>query len=279
MKLKLVLLSTAFVALESFAASVQPLALAQFTYAGRITDYANIGYDGKTPAEIRAYDQDGVLLAKATTTTTTQSPYNYVLDIPVATQDIPGYATVGESLVFVIIDPDGKRYAGLVAGKDCVVGNPGELNTLDFVLATDTNNDGVPDAYEDMLSYYMWKNGIDEYKADEDYDGDGISNFEEYVAGTNPFDPTDFFRITHISIERDGMEYAGLRFLANQGRSYGLLTTLNLANPDWHEDTFALEPGQDEQLRLNTSGSETGYKTIYILLDEHRSRFWRMTME
>ena len=52
--------------------------------------------------------------------------------------------------------------------------------------------------------------------ADEDDDGDGLSNRQEYLAGTNPLDPTSYLRI-------DGAGSPGgirLRVSAVAGRSY-----------------------------------------------------------
>ena len=51
------------------------------------------------------------------------------------------------------------------------------------VLAVDTDNDGLPDAWEDS-------NGLNKYNyadADSDADNDGLTALEEFQYGTNPF--------------------------------------------------------------------------------------------
>ena len=42
--------------------------------------------------------------------------------------------------------------------------------------------------------------GHSEYSAADDWDGDSMTNYEEYVAGTNPFDPSDYLRVTSFSV-------------------------------------------------------------------------------
>ena len=54
-----------------------------------------------------------------------------------------------------------------------------------FDNITDTNENGIPDAWE-MLYFDALIEDI--Y---EDADGDGLSNFAEYLAGTNPLKPTE----------------------------------------------------------------------------------------
>jgi glycosidase len=64
----------------------------------------------------------------------------------------------------------------------------------------DSDGDGIPDWW--MLAYFNHPTGqdADNSLANEDADGDGMSNLQEFLAGTDPTDPNSVFRITNISI-------------------------------------------------------------------------------
>src|ERR1700693_2939480 len=63
----------------------------------------------------------------------------------------------------------------------------------------DTDGDGIPDWW--MLAYFNHPTGeaVDNSLASDDADGDGMSNLQEYLAGTDPIDPNSSFRITDIN--------------------------------------------------------------------------------
>jgi len=75
------------------------------------------------------------------------------------------------------------------------VGRPGERTRLDLTLGVDSDRDGIPDAWEQSQLYaggvMPGQNGWDLslLTRDGDFDGDGISNWQEYIAGTFATDP------------------------------------------------------------------------------------------
>jgi alpha-amylase len=64
----------------------------------------------------------------------------------------------------------------------------------------DSDGDGIPDWW--MLGYFNHPTGQsnDNSLASDDADGSGFSNLQDYLAGTDPLDPSTAFRITNISI-------------------------------------------------------------------------------
>ncbi len=61
-----------------------------------------------------------------------------------------------------------------------------------------TDSDGIPDWWR--LAYFNHAVGEDSdmSHAGDDPDGDGLTNLQEYLAGTNPLDPTSAFRVLSI---------------------------------------------------------------------------------
>jgi hypothetical protein len=58
-----------------------------------------------------------------------------------------------------------------------------------------------------------------------------MSNLQEYIAGTDPTDPTSVFR-TEITVTATSQSVV-LNWLAAPGRSYQVLSKNNLDDPEW----------------------------------------------
>lgn len=270
-------------ALFGASASQTPLALAPFTFAGRIVDYAHVAYDADAAVEVRVKNMAGALLAKTTTATTATNGvtrYNYAVDVPLASKPLVGHAVAGDRVSFEFVDPAGVVYAGLVASSNAVVGLPGAVGELDVVLAADSDGDGVADEYLETIDYLMWKHGVEgDYDATADYDGDGQSNYAEYVAGTNPFDATDKFSVRQMTVDEGVDGYVALRIPVSRGRSYVITASPELAPADWTVTEFTLDASvPPSATHLMTSMTESGYKTIFVP-KKGASRFYKVNVE
>jgi len=104
------------------------------------------------------------------------------LDLPAGTQP------EGEAIYRLFADE-----TGVVADVDT------NNNTTAFAvnLWLDADGDGMPDGYEKQYSFLDPNNPND---ASLDYDGDGMSNLAEYLAGTAPDDPLSYLRIKAITV-------------------------------------------------------------------------------
>lgn len=75
-------------------------------------------------------------------------------------------------------------------------------NTASFAvnLWIDSDGDGMPDGW--MMSFFGHANGLagDHSRAQDDFDGDGLSNLAEYQAGTNPTNSTSYLKIMSLSL-------------------------------------------------------------------------------
>ena len=104
-------------------------------------------------------------------------------------------------------------------GDHSKIGRPGETTRMDLTLGEDSDGDGIPDAWERALIHASGGalTSLKEIRGDDDFDGDGLSNMDEYLAGTYAFDAEDGFSLEVVRIRA---EASVLEFLAIQGRTY-----------------------------------------------------------
>ena len=97
-----------------------------------------------------------------------------------------------------------------------------------FLRARSTAN-GLPIAWE---LQNFGHTGVD---PNADPDGDGMSNLQEYLAGTNPNDANDYLRITAIGVSfmDDGNDNDTLVWTSHPTRQYRIQQCTNLASGAW----------------------------------------------
>lgn len=257
-----------------------------YSIAGRVVNYDGIAYEAPDDITLYVRSTNGTVLAKSKVFTPGDSTaWNYRLDVPVATKATGGYAMAGDVLSLSAVDARGVVYEGLIKGEDAIVGNGGDTAVVRIMLAEDANNNGIADIYEESKAYDMWLADIPDATFDpgKDYDGDGVSNFNEYLAGTDPFDKNDYFRVQQVS----GLEAAddeglfALTFEANAGRSYLIRETPSLEKGavEWTRGVFRLDRAKSATVERVTNGKNTWSKRTVYLLKKGKSRFYKVEME
>ncbi|RME89520.1 MAG: hypothetical protein D6766_14645, partial [Verrucomicrobia bacterium] len=88
---------------------------------------------------------------------------------------------------------------------------------------TDFDKDGLPNAWEERFF-----GGATNAVAGADTDGDGLTEYEEYVAGTIPTNALSRFDIRSVYLGPDGLV---IRWPTFPERVYDVLYTTNLAVP------------------------------------------------
>ena len=90
----------------------------------------------------------------------------------------------------VVVTMNGQNFYPIGVSGSLRATGGGERVRLDLNLGEDKDGDGLPDAWEEWQLYIAGRrpgpNGWDLslITRDGDFDGDGISNFNEYIAGT-----------------------------------------------------------------------------------------------
>ena len=85
----------------------------------------------------------------------------------------------------------------------------------------DTDGDGMPDIWE--LTYQFRYDDPSDANLDSDFDG--MTNLQEYQAGTHPRDPSDFLRLTLAVDSTVSSGSAWLQFNTISNRTYSLQTS------------------------------------------------------
>lgn len=89
----------------------------------------------------------------------------------------------------------------------------------------DTDGDGLPDAWE--IANGTLVNVVD---VNEDPDGDGMTNWQEFLAGTHPNNAADVLQVLAVNAAPTGFQ---LSFQAASNRTYTVLTRASLSVGSW----------------------------------------------
>ncbi|MDP6524460.1 MAG: hypothetical protein QGH15_09580 [Kiritimatiellia bacterium] len=128
-----------------------------------------------------------------------------------------------------LIDPDSDNSAATSWQICNVVGTPGTINSVTL----DTDGDGMADPWEESIVTASGGalSDITDVLPGDDFDGDGFSNLEEYVAGLDPtVDDADLLRIEidsvlgKIQVSFDTIQPTGTAYTITHDRLYNLLS-------------------------------------------------------
>jgi len=113
----------------------------------------------------------------------------------------------------------------------------------------DSVGDGIPDWW--MLGYFDHLSGleIDSSRPEDDFDGDGFSNGDEYISGTSPLDPQSYLHFKVLEIDPDAM----LKFDTAPGRRYWLRYADHPSATDWDDLGSPLIGDGTQQSILDTN--------------------------
>ena len=139
------------------------------------------------------------------------------------------------------------------------LGDAANTLRIDFLdEGTDSDGDGIPDIWE--LSH---ADNLGQLGSNHDLDGDGFSDLEEYLADTDPTDPTDNLRILKFSISSDRSSVF-ISWSARPTRQYVIQSksTLDPAEP-WIDSGLGILSTEAPSLSVEFSRPVTGIQQYY----------------
>lgn len=138
-------------------------------------------------------------------------------------------------------------------GLTLSMGDPGGLSVINLTLGEDKDGDQIPDQWElSLLEKLPTKGSIEEILPYDDLDGDGLTNYEEYLAHTYAYDVLEGLDLAIHEVEDS---YSVLRFLVVDGHRYTILGSEDAS--DWQVVGFRLETDPVEgELRMRLDADE-----------------------
>ncbi len=250
---------------------------------GTLKDWQNKVLTSTAAVTIQAVATNGTVIASTKVANPTEDGYNFLLQVPLSSKATDSTAAVGDTMNCVLVQDSGLS----LAVDPITVGDANAVSTVCLALIdtksyTATNGTdktvNVAQEYVDTIAAWMEAYEIEgDYDPFADYDNDGASNYEEYRAGTNPFDASDKLSITAYTAPQNALhtlsfEYAG-------GHVYGVETTLSLTNPQWATQKVKKTEtdAEHEQVMPSADEDDVGVATIFVVPAEGaKSQFFKL---
>jgi len=155
-------------------------------------------------------------------------------------------AVAAGGLFSLVVSMNGELFYPIEVSGNLTAGKGSERVKLDLTLGEDKDGDGLPDAWEAwqlyQAGYYPDENGewdLSLIDRDGDFDGDGQSNWLEYLAGTFAGDATETFGLTIKEKLEDSVRF---EFFGITGKVYTIESSADMKT--WTRVPFAVgSPG------------------------------------
>lgn len=139
----------------------------------------------------------------------------------------------------------------------------------------DLNNNGVSDIWEYRFNATNLVGNLT--SKNQDFDKDGISNIDESVAGTNPFDPRSRFE---LQISRDETNALMLTMLTQLGKGYTIFGGNSLTPDNWDpEDLQMTGTGSNMDFAVTPNGDNYFFNAVVADIDMDNDRVSRWEEE
>jgi hypothetical protein len=189
----------------------------------------------------------GVEVGRTPVTPALQLDQNYELNIRIdanrsGTTLYNDKAIPALGLFSLQVEMNGELFYPIEVSGNLTAGKGGERVRLDLNLGEDLDGDGLPDVWEQwqlyQAGYYPDENGnwpLNLLNKNGDFDGDGLSNWDEYVAGTFAGDATERF---DLQIKEKAANSVRFEFYAITGKTYTIERSTDVKT--WTQVPFAI---------------------------------------
>lgn len=187
-------------------------------------------------------------------------------------------ALAANGLFSLVVEMNGALFYPIEVSGSLTAGKGGERVRLDLNLGEDLDGDGLPDIWEQWQLYQagLFPDGngnwpIHLIDRDGDFDGDGLSNYFEYLVGTFAGDATERF---DLQIKEKTDTSVRFEFYAITGKTYTIERSADMAA--WSRIPFAIgapAPGETSHRATNV-----GILSAFTAPASAKREFYRLTV-
>jgi hypothetical protein len=226
--------------------------------------------------------KDGVEVARTPVLKEQRGDLNYELYISIdqnraSSRIYAAQALPAQGVYSLVVEMNGQKYYPIEVAGTLRTGNGGERVRLDLTLGVDANHDGLPDAWQEWVLYQAGRRpgqagwDLNLVTKNGDFDGDGISNYDEYLAGTFAGDATERFELRIRSKTGTTVQF---EFFAITGKTYAIEESTDLKT--WTVIPFTTASGGATANSFRASAIEI--LPAFVTVPTVTSRFYRLSV-
>jgi len=143
----------------------------------------------------------------------------------------------GDPIEIIVRDARGEQ--SIMQTNIPPVGAAGDVILVNVTASTDTDGDGLSDAWEQEILNDSTNPAIatiEDIKPGDDYDGDGASNWQEFMSGNFAFLDYDYFFIEKVTSLDTRFKF---EMLSVPGKAYSVASRTNLISGSWIKCPFS----------------------------------------
>jgi len=227
--------------------------------------------------------RDGTEVIRTRINPAIQGDQNYELNISIdasrgTTRIYANRALPAQGVFSLVVEMNGQKFYPIEVAGTLRAGSGGERVRLDLTLGADANRDGLPDAWQEWVLYQAGRTrgtpgwDINLITKTGDFDGDGIGNYDEYIAGTFAGDATERFELRLVDKTATTVVF---EFYAITDKVYTIEESADLKT--WMTAAFATAVPTGPTAK-SYRASDIGVQRGFIPVPPGTMRFYRLTV-